>query len=634
MKKKILLFISLCLIPSFVFASSNSADIPLIIALFMEAFVSIHMTLFVLIPLSNIFGGDNPKALLKILFVGRVLILMFFNLFITTNIAVVDFMAVFVGAFLVIPISSVISKKEPYGSTLIPSSNPTRNVNLNKNIGGIVLKCSSCDTEVTVEHKFCPKCGSSLTGNNIKVEQSLTGNIQVPNKISVTPNDFDNMYSLPEDKMLEEFLERELSKHAINPTSKLIPSAILKRKKIMNAIFILLMFVYVSMIFFHFPIATYSIGAVVLIIYFFVSRNYNLMKYLKKEVKARPSEKVSNIVMTVKSTFVKDNSRLPFFAGLCLSIALPLIIFWNPRILYEKVENGYAVRFYIFGVTNFQTATIPDTYKGENIVALRGNTFSNMPFLEEVKLPDTVVEIRGQAFKNDKRLAKVNIPSKLEYLGGGAFYNCSSIEEIELPDTLEYLGGEAFYGATSLRKVKLSNKLTEIRGSTFENCTSLEAISIPDTVTRIGGHAFYGDYSLELVEVSPKSQLVEIGSSAFRQCDSLYDIKLPIGVQINERAFKESPTDISYYRAESFKVNGAGKNIEVEHHGTMFFNIYGAYMLDNKVHATLKVYGSRIQENFDLTFDGSKYYISDYLYVTTEEYDNIQDYFEIYISDY
>ena len=257
-----------------------------------------------------------------------------------------------------------------------------------------------------------------------------------------------------------------------------------------------------------------------------------------------------------------------------------------------------------------------------------------MPFLEEVKLPNTIVEIRGQAFKNDRDLVSVNIPSKLEYLGGGAFYNCSSIEEIELPDTLEYLGGEAFYGATSLKKVKLSNKLTEIRGSTFENCTSLEAITIPDTVTRIGGHAFYGDYNLERVEVSPKSQLSEIGSSAFRQCDSLYNIVLPTYVKINERAFKESPTNISYYQAEFLQVDGLRNSIEVGSHGTLFFNIYDAYMLDNKVHATLKVNGDKIQQNFDLTFDGSKYYISDYLYVTTEEYDNIQDYFEIYISDY
>ena len=100
------------------------------------------------------------------------------------------------------------------------------------------------------------------------------------------------------------------------------------------------------------------------------------------------------------------------------------------------MENGYGVRFYAFGITNFKTAEIPATYKGQPVISLRGNTFSNMPLLQEVKLPETITEIRGQAFKNDIFLKKVNIPQKLEYLGGGAFYNCASITSIILPDTL------------------------------------------------------------------------------------------------------------------------------------------------------------------------------------------------------
>ena len=110
---------------------------------------------------------------------------------------------------------------------------------------------------------------------------------------------------------------------------------------------------------------------------------------------------------------------------------MPSIIFLKPKILYEKVDNGYAVRYYAFGLTNFKTATIPETYKNEKVVSLRGNTFSNMPFLKSVKLPDTITEIRGQAFKNCKRLTDVNIPENLEYLGGGAFYNAKSIKRIE-----------------------------------------------------------------------------------------------------------------------------------------------------------------------------------------------------------
>lgn len=62
-------------------------------------------------------------------------------------------------------------------------------------------------------------------------------------------------------------------------------------------------------------------------------------------------------------------------------------------------------------------------------MGLRGNTFSNMPFLTEVTLPDSITEIRGQAFKN-----------------------CRSLESVTLPKNLTYLGGEAFIVAAALRR--------------------------------------------------------------------------------------------------------------------------------------------------------------------------------------
>ncbi|MCR5412970.1 MAG: leucine-rich repeat domain-containing protein [Patescibacteria group bacterium] len=66
---------------------------------------------------------------------------------------------------------------------------------------------------------------------------------------------------------------------------------------------------------------------------------------------------------------------------------------------------------------NYKTAEIPEQYNGKPVVSLRGNTFSDMPLLESIKLPDTIKEIRGQAFKNCISLTNINIPKNLEYLG-------------------------------------------------------------------------------------------------------------------------------------------------------------------------------------------------------------------------
>ena len=245
-----------------------------------------------------------------------------------------------------------------------------------------------------------------------------------------------------------------------------------------------------------------------------------------------------------------------------------------------------------------------------------------MPFLKEVKLPDTITEIRGQAFKNNKALKSVKLPDNLNYLGGGAFYGCSSLESIEIPDSVTYIGGEAFYKATKLKTVKLPENLTEIRGNTFEYCRSLESIEIPDNVTRIGGHAFYGNSSLSKVTISENSKLKEIGSSAFRKCNSLYEITLPAGVYVNSRAFKESPTKIKNlglfdpinYSNESFiyislnqteKINRYKSNARLQN---AYITLENVTKNNDYYEFTLKYNDNTIDKTFTLT-NSKKYEI-------------------------
>ncbi len=530
--KKIFVLV-LLLMPIFVLAKSDEEELSLFAALGMEAFVSMHMSAFVLLPLARIFAKENSKKVFWVLFTIRILYLLIFDLFITTSVAFFDFLSVFIGAFIIVPISVILTsvKEKVITNNKISSNRPGNTV--------VNLKCQKCNFPLKANDKFCANCGEQVA--------EVNETTQIQTKKLVFPTNFDNIYSLSEDSMLEEFIKQKLVVAGIDKSSKLIPAAILKRKKVLHIIYSFLIFIFITLIFFHFPLYTYIIGLILLVIFFLATRKYDLIQYLKKQIKARPQEKIINIIMNAKATFTEDNSKGLLIKGVLVAAILPLIIFNSPIIIYEKVPRGYAVRYYIFGWTNFKTATIPETYKGENVVTLRGNTFSNMPFLKSVKLPDSIRTIRGQAFKNCTKLAEVNIPEKLGYLGGGAFYNAKSIKHIELPDTLTYLGGEAFYGATSLEYIRLSNNLSEIRGDSFEYCTSLQSITIPDNVTRIGGHAFYGDSSLSEVSISENSNLAEIGSSAFRLCSSLSTITIPADTYVNERAFKESPTTVNRY---------------------------------------------------------------------------------------
>ena len=544
-KLKKILFLVLLLIPTSVFARSGSVSIDIIdifSVCFFELIFTFLISMFFLEPLSKIISLNNSKKVFWILFIIRILTSLYFIIFVTDNIMIFDFLLIFIGAVVIKPNSSnFIKNKLGIDDKQMTNNSLDSKLQDSQDIG-VELRCAKCNAILQVNDNFCQSCGAPFTGNNVVVTEKINYSKEI-----VTPEKFDNLFSLDEDSMLEGFIKKEMLKVGFDKNTKLIHSDILKRKKVLNLIFGLLVFIYTTMIFFHFPLLTYIISFIILIIYFGNSRKYNLIKYLKKQVKARPNEKISNIVMSAKSLLIKDTSKLTLAISLIIAIVLPLIIFSTPKIIYEKFDGGYAVRYYLYGLTNYKTAVIPDTYKNSKIVSLRGNTFSNMYFLENVKLPDTITEIRGQAFKNCRSLTNVNIPSKLEYLGGGAFYNAKKIDNIILPDTLTFLGGESFRGASSLRKIKLSNNLTEIRGDTFSYCYSLQSIVIPDKVTRIGGHAFYEDYNLETVSISKNSNLAEIGSSAFRKCDSLSSIKIPNGTYINERAFKESPTSVSRY---------------------------------------------------------------------------------------
>lgn len=544
-KLKKILFLVLLLIPTSVFARSGSVSIDIIdifSVCFFELIFTFLISIFFLEPLSKIISLNNSKKVFWILFIIRILISLYFIIFVTDNIMIFDFLLIFIGAVVIKPNSSnFIKNKLGIDDKQMTNNSLDSKLQDSQDIG-VELRCAKCNAILQVNDNFCQSCGAPFTGNNVVVTEKINYSKKI-----VTPEKFDNLFSLDEDSMLEGFIKKEMLKVGFDKNTKLIHSDILKRKKVLNLIFGLLVFIYTTMIFFHFSLLTYIISFIILIIYFGNSRKYNLIKYLKKQVKARPNEKISNIVMSAKSLLIKDTSKLTLAISLIIAIVLPLIIFSTPKIIYEKVDGGYAVRYYLYGLTNYKTAVIPDTYKNSKIVSLRGNTFSNMYFLENVKLPDTITEIRGQAFKNCRSLTNVNIPSKLEYLGGGAFYNAKKIDNIILPDTLTFLGGESFRGASSLRKIKLSNNLTEIRGDTFSYCYSLQSIVIPDKVTRIGGHAFYEDYNLETVSISKNSNLAEIGSSAFRKCESLSSIKIPNGTYINERAFKESPTSVSRY---------------------------------------------------------------------------------------
>ena len=186
----------------------------------LEAFVSIHMSLFVLKPLSEMLSKKNPKKLFWIMFAIRAAILLFFDFRGNYEIFMVDFFGVFLGAFILVPIIAAITKTKlnrrsnqviknnedhyinntnsnsfagDYSeSNNLDTYNFTDNTNksyvdntnghyvdsdrylnatdddINQNIqkpSNLIQKCDVCGKKSELSYTYCPYCGAFLLGD-------------------------------------------------------------------------------------------------------------------------------------------------------------------------------------------------------------------------------------------------------------------------------------------------------------------------------------------------------------------------------------------------------------------------------------------------------------------------------------
>ena len=487
----------------------------------------------------------------------------------------VDFIAVFIGPFILIPIASIKRGKGVLTATPI-NNNVLNNIEEQEN------------------------------------NETNTETIKDDSPIVL----IDSAYLNNESALLRNMIKEEIKNQGEN-ARKLTTSKINTKRNIVILMFGLLTFICVLMYFFNIELANcLACEGITLLLYIFIVRKFNIVNIISKRAKKNPNEDISQIVAEVKMN--KKQVAFPIFlkTGILVLVAIfiPMIMFASPKILYFDYGNGYTVVKYTKGLTSqSNNVVIPDTHNGKNVIAIgnsafkntniksitlsqnlesikakafynckklesiyipqkvteiRASAFENCSNLKTVSLQNGIVDIRASAFKNDTKLAQIELPESLEYLGASAFSHCSSLQEITIPSkvieingqTFEYcislkriylhdniisIHGENFVGDINLDNVTLPSKITEIKGNTFENCSSLSSIVIPEGVTRIGGHAFYGCKKLSSVTVP--STVVEIGSSAFRKCTSLRTIRVPRNAVISERAFKESPTTVIDY---------------------------------------------------------------------------------------
>lgn len=234
---------------------------------------------------------------------------------------------------------------------------------------------------------------------------------------------------------------------------------------------------------------------------------------------------------------------------------------------WKRYGNGYMLADFDAG-TKAVNPVIPEQIDGLPVVAIGPRAFQNETRVTNVNIPGTVTEIGSYAFKGCTKLWNITMGDQVTAIGGEAFKDCGSLVEFILPagvtevrgntfqncvklknvalhDQVTAIHAYAFSGCSALQEIMLPAGITEIRANTFEYCDALRSIVIPHGVTRIAAHAFHGCSSLKTVEV-PQT-VCEIRSSAFRECEQLLVITIPQDCTVNERAFKDSPTNVKRY---------------------------------------------------------------------------------------
>ncbi len=197
-------------------------------------------------------------------------------------------------------------------------------------------------------------------------------------------------------------------------------------------------------------------------------------------------------------------------------------------------------------------------YKSNNDMFILGSVLVKCQnTMGAITVPEGVVSISDEAF-NGGQVRTITLPSTLKYIGNRAFYNCTNLVSVSIPAGVTEIGDQAFAICQKLGEVTFNakdSKLVKIGEGAFSDCSALTSINVPYTVESVGQEAFMNCRSLATVNfdyivittnedntttttVVAKSNLTELGESAFYNCNSLKQISVPDGVSvIKERTF-------------------------------------------------------------------------------------------------
>lgn len=170
-------------------------------------------------------------------------------------------------------------------------------------------------------------------------------------------------------------------------------------------------------------------------------------------------------------------------------------------------------------------------------------------------------------FVGNTIVKKIHVLSNVKSIGSGLFKENTTLEEFTIEDGLtnfERPGqtglSSIFLNCTSLKKCKLSSKITSIPNYMFSGCEKLVDVEIPNQTETIGLRAFANCKSITSIVIP--NTVTSISEYAFSKCTSVKNIVIGTGVtEIGECAFKDLNSVVSdIHLPSSLTLDNIGKN--------------------------------------------------------------------------
>ncbi len=185
---------------------------------------------------------------------------------------------------------------------------------------------------------------------------------------------------------------------------------------------------------------------------------------------------------------------------------------------------------------------LPSELDGYTVTAIMDDAFSGNGSLKRLSLSDTVVNVSEGAFAECTALEYVYVGSSVAVMDSAAFAGCVSLKEIEVSASNKSFSsaeGVLYNGdkselircpqATEVEELEIADTVLLIKANAFASCKGLKKVVLP-VGCQLEEKAFF--HCMDLSEIEFGEGLEAIPAKSFFGCVMLEEINVPMGVKI------------------------------------------------------------------------------------------------------